>query len=512
MWRQNCFSENEDSDQSISDGEDPEDEKSLCRPERTKDQLPVLSQLETLKECERPPGVGIDELGFGREKSWRSFQKHMGASFEESELPGLHDGKGENAFAHKSYDEERISDDEDYNMVSKFSVISGANKFQKDHLHILENENKNESCIQSAVLKEANKFLFSHKEDGNYSFHTANSETRKIWKGRSKVKPRFSIRHWLHKEATPPLLMMKDEDNKSSSVPKLYEGLGNLEHKVMGHSMTELLEGLQEEKETQSDLHLGSVERVTPGHGNLEHSMTEFLNGFQGQNCELKRTYKMNSKTKGRKLWPGAKRNISHLGDRILQNEELHELIISETSSEDEANDQNQLKLTTVEIKGQTMADRFQEALIASAATEGGSFYVTSKKIGTGYYGRLQQVMQAEKERHMEFLKQVQTSANSHDAVGCIDVKILSRYLDAKLTVCQCTVGENTKSLQCAQNLQGIKGKGDGEKTIIFSSKFCGNVELEVGNLIRIHPPWKEVKSTGSGSIILCTYFSQIET
>jgi len=36
----------------------------------------------------------------------------------------------------------------------------------------------------------------------------------------------------------------------------------------------------------------------------------------------------------------------------------------------------------------------------------------------------------------------------------------------------------------------GFAGSKDGRRTIIFSPRVCDNVDLEVGSLIRIHPPW----------------------
>jgi hypothetical protein len=36
----------------------------------------------------------------------------------------------------------------------------------------------------------------------------------------------------------------------------------------------------------------------------------------------------------------------------------------------------------------------------------------------------------------------------------------------------------------------GFGGSKDGQRTIIFSPRVCDNVDLEVGSLIRIHPPW----------------------
>nr|ACG27596.1 hypothetical protein [Zea mays] len=44
-------------------------------------------------------------------------------------------------------------------------------------------------------------------------------------------------------------------------------------------------------------------------------------------------------------------------------------------------------------------------------------------------------------------------------------------------------------------------------RTIIFSPKICNNVDLLVGNIIHIFPPWKEVKIQEE-HVIICTYFS----
>ncbi|PNY16071.1 hypothetical protein L195_g012781, partial [Trifolium pratense] len=37
----------------------------------------------------------------------------------------------------------------------------------------------------------------------------------------------------------------------------------------------------------------------------------------------------------------------------------------------------------------------------------------------------------------------------------------------------------------------GFYGSKGGQRTIIFNPRVCDNVDLEVGSLIRIHPPWK---------------------
>ncbi|TKY47872.1 hypothetical protein E2542_SST29933 [Spatholobus suberectus] len=95
--------------------------------------------------------------------------------------------------------------------------------------------------------------------------------------------------------------------------------------------------------------------------------------------------------------------------------------------------------------------------------------------------------------------------------LGCIDVKIISRFHDGKLTVCHCSFGKYTKNFLLQDNSKGMGfgGSESSQSTIIFSPRVCNDVDLEVGNLIRIHPPWKEVQ-VGNDNIILCTYFSEI--
>lgn len=199
---------------------------------------------------------------------------------------------------------------------------------------------------------------------------------------------------------------------------------------------------------------------------------------------------------------------LSPLGNRALDNEDLLAMDCGVSSEDDESN-QNRLIDATSKIEGQTMVDRLHEVCNAAAVDDEGSLFPICKQTTIGFYARLQRAMQNEKERHMVFLKQLQTVGPQNES-GCFDVQIMSRYLEAKLTVCHCSFYENETS-QCMKNPKDIV---DGEekriRTIIFSSRICTSVDLEVGNWVRVHPPWKEVQVTEDESFILCTYFSQI--
>ncbi|XP_022143349.1 uncharacterized protein LOC111013241 isoform X5 [Momordica charantia] len=190
------------------------------------------------------------------------------------------------------------------------------------------------------------------------------------------------------------------------------------------------------------------------------------------------------------------------LGDRSSDSEDSHTSV--DTGSSGEVNDQK-LKLAAPCTKEQSITDRFEEALVAACMDAERTLGLVPNPLGIGLFGKLQRVMQSEKEREVNFLNGLHCSTVPN---GCIDVKILSRYLDAKLTVCSCLFIDMEQST-LHNGDEGIATEGE-KRTIIFSPRVCRNVELEVGSLIRINPPWKEVPVDHAPNIILSTYFSQL--
>ncbi|KAM4086621.1 hypothetical protein ACJW30_10G116300 [Castanea mollissima] len=217
--------------------------------------------------------------------------------------------------------------------------------------------------------------------------------------------------------------------------------------------------------------------------------MAELLDGLQDRASLQKGVSKKCSRTKAKRVQIVAKKIISPLGDRTVDREDSSESMGSGSSSEDKATDQK-LKVTIPEMKGQTMADRFQETLGATFLNDEGALVAVPKSSGIGLFGKLQQLMQNEKERDVDFLKKLQTGSNKINEVSSIVVKILARYLDAKLIVCQCSFGENIESPTQSGSPQ-IMINGGRKTTIIFNPRVCSDVDLEVGNLICIHPPWR---------------------
>nr|XP_007146002.1 hypothetical protein PHAVU_006G004600g [Phaseolus vulgaris]ESW17996.1 hypothetical protein PHAVU_006G004600g [Phaseolus vulgaris] len=193
-----------------------------------------------------------------------------------------------------------------------------------------------------------------------------------------------------------------------------------------------------------------------------------------------------------------------------VDSEGSSEPVESGSSSENESSYQ-QIKNTFPVKKMQTMAERFVEALGTSSVITEGTHVGAHNSLSAGLFGKLQQMMLKEKETDMDFCKKLKAGARPDSELGCIDLQIISKYHDVKLTVCHCSFGKYRENFLLQDNSEGNEfgGTKSSQSTIIFSPRVCNNAGLVVGNVIRIHPPWKEVR-VGNDNIILCTYFSEI--
>ncbi|KAA8543127.1 hypothetical protein F0562_021378 [Nyssa sinensis] len=486
MWRKNTFPENQDSDQSISEEEDlasdwPEICISLGGPAEKKGGIQIQSQFEILRDtCD---------------------QKQTCFSIEDDvEIPIFHN---EGDFFHSprkasmcNFDEKNISDDEENNLFS----TSGAKDFHNVSLLNIEGENQDGACTWSEVTKEAEALVHLNENAGCPSSHSVFSKVNRSCKGgRGKVKPKFSFRFQSHrKDLSWPVNSKDGNDNSYKALPLPGE-LETTDHGTMQHSMAELLENFQGKKIEQSEIH-GPPAEVGVGHNYAERSVVELLDGYQEKDGMLKGNSKMYGKTKGRRVQLVVKRNTSPLGYRNMDGDDPLEALDNGPSSDDEAGVQN-LQLLIPESPRKTMADQFQEALGAASMNNQGPLFALPGQ------------SRPEKERDMVFIKRLQMGGSSNDESSSIDVKILSRSLEAKLTVCCCSFSGDKESSHWAESRLMTKENGERTLKIIFSSRVCGDVELEVGNMIRIHPPWKEVQVMGKDEImILSIYFSVILT
>ncbi|XP_021647890.2 uncharacterized protein LOC110640740 isoform X3 [Hevea brasiliensis] len=540
MWRRSAFPGNSDSDQSISDGEELNGDLvdncfSLNANAEKERGFLLQSRMEILR--------GMKDGSLGKEagnlihENQTSF--FVGDEVEVPDFPndgGLIFSQRKESKHHQN--EEIISDDEDDYVLAN-SITSSDRKLNKDsNLHILRSEKQDEACTWSMISKEAE--ALNHLNEQSLSSFSAFSKANKSCQGvGDKVKLKFSLRIKSHKDGLFHPFIPEDENVTSSKALDAPEELEPIEDETIENSNLEFLEDFHGENGRPLKVAPADVEAI--GNGLIEHSMAELLEGLRDRNVLQRGNSQMFRRTKGKRAQLMVKKNVSPLGDRVIDDEEKPEQVITGSSSDDEGNYQN-LDLANPEMKRQSMADRFQEALAATSfSNDDGAHVAAAKLSGIGLFRKLQQVMQSEKERDANFLKKIQMGASPSDNAHSIVVKILSRYLDAKLTVCHCMFCKNVEVVLYTRNSNstimprletslcyyligsslfpfhpGIYGSQklvdrEREGTVIFSPRICSDVDLEVGNLICIHPPWKEVQVMGNDkSTILSTYFSNI--
>ncbi|KAL6978415.1 hypothetical protein U1Q18_020082 [Sarracenia purpurea var. burkii] len=446
------------------------------------------------------------------------------SSEDEVEIPTFHDDGGfiispRMASACNSEDE-ILSDDEkerndaacdfdvkDNNVHSTLSITSGDQNFKKAGLCSPGREKQDVACTWSAVTKEAEALVHLVENARSSSLRAVTVNANKSCKGgRGKEKSKLLFRFQSHKKDSPWPVSSKVEINTSSKVLLLPQKVEAFDNRVMGNSMGGLLENVQGGNVEQSKIY-GLLAEAESGHDYTEHSMAELLDSYQEKTELLSGNSKMKNLMKGKRVQLVDDRSIFPLGERNMDNDGPPEALDTGSSSGDKANIKN-LGLIIPESLQKTMTDKFQEAFGAASINEERPH---SGLHGIGIFGKLQRVMHGEKKRDIDFLRSLQIGATSKDEVNCIDVEILSRCLEAKLTVCSCSLSRDKESFELAKSIQMAKINPRRTLTVIFSSRVCDDVELEVGNLIRIHSPWKEVQVKGKDEVVvLSAYFSHI--
>ncbi|MED6206598.1 hypothetical protein PIB30_028314 [Stylosanthes scabra] len=150
--------------------------------------------------------------------------------------------------------------------------------------------------------------------------------------------------------------------------------------------------------ELTSDTEPAETEPVAPG-PNLP-SMADLFENLQDKTPLV--SYFPHDQTRRKIGHTVQKRSRSHLPDMIPDREDSPDLADSGSSSDNEVSDQH-MRITFCGKKTQTMADRFQEALGTS------SVIAEDTHRRAGIFGKLQQVMQKEKERDLDFWKRLQS-------------------------------------------------------------------------------------------------------
>ncbi|KAH7578391.1 hypothetical protein JRO89_XS01G0375900 [Xanthoceras sorbifolium] len=397
MWRQNAIAENQDSNQSISDEEE--------------------FNLDLQDNCV--------SLGGHTEKEWLYLLPKKGSICNS--------------------DEEVISDHEDNNVL--FKVTPGGEMSHKDEVHNFVCGKQDGESTWSAVSKETEALICLNENVFCSSSHSAYTKTNKSCKGiKSKSKPKFSFRFQLHKGGLSLPLISKNDNSLPSEVDKVPGKLKTIDQEEC--SIINILEDLHGNKAEQSESVPTEVEDL---HWSSKRTMADLLDGLQDNSSLLRRNSKMDTSTTKKKV-QAVEKSISLLGDRTIDSEDLPEFVDSRSSSDDEVllGQLSNLKLVVPEMKKQTIADTFQEALGATSSDEV-MLMAVPRPSGIGLFGRLQQIMQSEKSIDKDFLK-LQLMVKPNNGPSCITVKILSIYLDAKLTVCRCSSGRDTEVMSETEN------------------------------------------------------------
>ncbi|KAM6558418.1 hypothetical protein CsatA_027657 [Cannabis sativa] len=496
MWRHpSTTAANPDSDQSISDEEDfghvsPEICVSLAHSPQKKKGLEILSQLELLE--------GTHESG--TKPSTLSHVKPKSSSFEDDvEMPEFND-EDDFICPPKEAISEGLNDllGKGNFMLSKFFKTDASETFSKDVILSIENEKQEGSYSWSAASKEAEALM------GLSEHASCHSKPKKVLKGaKVKGKPKFSFGLRLNKDRLSSPCTSKDK-NLSNSIHEVPERLNQDE------LAAELPEDIQGEEENMSEIVPFEVEAVK--HGCCEETMAARLDGLQDNTSLLRRNSKKFGSNRGKKFQRAVnsvKRTICPLGDRIVNNEDFANLRGCSGSSSDSEISGKDLELAIPHMKRQAMVDQFQEALGSTILNDNMALHTGPKPPRSGLFWKLQQVMQSEKEQDIDFLKTLGNGVYRNEA-SCVYCKIWARYLEGKLVVCRCFFSEKFESFSLSETaLKEMVDEGT-ERTIIFNPRVCNDVELEVGNCIRIYSPWKEVQAANDKNIILANYFSTI--
>ncbi|KAL4308398.1 hypothetical protein GQ457_01G053690 [Hibiscus cannabinus] len=488
MWRRNQFQEIPDSDQSISDEEefiDDSHENYVSLGDRLEEEkqegFQLQSRLETLKEkCD-------NNRSYNEENSSFCLQ-------EDVEVPDSPD-EGDCFPSHTLFgrvsSEELVSDSEEDVVHSKSCIVSGAKK--SDHGSGI--EERDGGNVWSMVIKEAEALIHLDNNVSRFSSHFTCSKADKSCRGaRSKMKHRFSFGFQPHRGVSCPTIL-DDKNDRSTKAGEVPERLQASDHGTLEHSIAEVLEDFSGEEENQLEIVPADVEALGPG-----HSMAELLDVLQDNPGLLRGKFKMHRRARGKRVQTTLKRSIYSLGDRTIESEDLYEPFSCGSSSNDELADCQNLELP--EIKKHTISDKFQEAVGSTSLSAEDTSIPRLGVFSTGIFGKLQQVMQQEKEIDMGFLTKLQFGAIFKNEPSSITVKIVSRYLDAKLTVCYCSFVQIIEGFLQPESPKILENEGQ-PVTVIFNQRICANVDLEIGNLICIHPPWKDVDITGIAFYII---------
>ncbi|CAM6029335.1 unnamed protein product [Sphagnum balticum] len=161
-----------------------------------------------------------------------------------------------------------------------------------------------------------------------------------------------------------------------------------------------------------------------------------------------------------------------------------------------------------------SITEQFQEAL--EAAPESISSFVpsihSSRDQASLYSSQLQKVLEFEKAQHTHIGKELQL----YEPLDCLEVRIMEKWLEGRLTSCICHVIQAPQNAgrhtEVSLNVTTPLLESSTETVqVIFNAVVAAKLELELGAIVRISPPWQELSPPGLAlKIVLCTYFCEV--
>ncbi|KAG9139958.1 hypothetical protein Leryth_010489 [Lithospermum erythrorhizon] len=473
---------NDDSDESISEEENINDELSgnwtrLGDCVEKKRDMQVFSQLDLLKETmELDSATIVDSSSIRMQNSFSHEDEIEFPAFDKrDDVDHLPDGSSEcifgdaissfpNATCVNIPDEETISDDDENRVGYPF--------YLKNKLYDREGTSARDGHKAAGIT------YSSVKPGVSSSYQKVDEQHKDLKDGQVKHNSLMFPLKYTTKDS--PLYCKGD--NYSSKLFNVEPGheSNSATPKQTNKSMAELLEDVKLKQllghEMEDDL------IVYP------HPVADFPEGFQEKSDFPLSNFNKHSRKKLRNRPIAHKRSkTSSCSREMYFNNETDTSDIGQSSDDEDV--AQYLKSTEAE---KTMADQFQ-TIFGAISTSDLPNRALPMQFGLvltlGLHEKLQCMMQNEKEIEMIFLKRLPINASSVGENQCMDVKILSRSLEARLIVCHCDLVGN-KELQSFKTVNGCNMGNFGRTlTIVFSTKICTDVELEVGNLIRIHSP-----------------------
>ncbi|KAL0435872.1 UNVERIFIED_CONTAM: hypothetical protein Sradi_0295100 [Sesamum radiatum] len=371
--------------------------------------MQVLSQLELLR--------GSYELHSTEKEAVSSHERKVGYHIDdEVEDPLFDDGDDTNLYTRIASATHTLSNERIVYLPTMASVSDSDEEIisddEKIHPPALRSVRENVGDTCSEASQEVEALICLNENPSCSSSHGVFVKEKRpsIGAGHStKAKPKFLFR--MHSRISKPdevsavagedMSKFMDESElisheKEPKQPERYTMTSKLAHKydLKKHSVVEFLDCFQE----RSDLPLGSPELVEFFSINYRFFTSSALN--------------------------------------LDDDDDLPEALDSglPSRSDDEENPQNLKSMVP-----RTMADQFHEAFgTVSAIDERPHLAFLDRSGSSGIYGKLQQVMLSEKEKDMDYLKNISAGINSKDDRMYISVRILSRSLEAKLIVCSC--------------------------------------------------------------------------